>query len=358
MLVTLRKKKKECLKWIKSNQELFKNGVYKFTYVFYSPQAINSSIYVNILDRFNNPSTTKIRYFIKQILNTLFLVPSKVYIKNANDSKKISKFEGDLLILTANPGVYKIFDIKKEISLTYNPKTNLSKLDNYLHSFKRYFNTSIDEIDSELNLIFSKYIIGNTLAAQSIKDKSKYVSRIFAQYKIYIGNETLDSKISPRQILDKLSVNPYFKKHYDSEYSHLLKPILHIDFPTIILHGDMHLDNILIDSQNKIYFIDFDLMHPGIFFEDIFTLYSYLDHDFLKNLKISQTQYLKELFLQNKSPYDTKYIHLYYIISTLSRTLDIHNLRKFPSEESKINNLKSINKKMYQDLHKFKAING
>lgn len=313
---------KDVKKFVKENREYLKNGCYIYSYVrhgfLYRKDGRNTTIGKNIHSK--RKSSTASRHFFRRIIDTLLLRGKYILVFTKNKNKKAS---ADRIIKKAE-GSYKIFDTVNEVSYLFGLITDLETLQSRIEILNKYFNVNLYEFNTQDRVVKSKYIIGDTLGKKN--NNIKYFEKILDSYLFYLENVLSEKTISPRRILDRLSVNPYFEESILPKVLPFIEDIIDIEIPTVLQHGDFHPENIIIDSNDEIWLIDFDLMHYGPWFEDLFTLYFY---DTTKNKSIVLLKKtIKQGFGLTGYSYEDDFYEKYLIVSLLSRWSNIFDIRK------------------------------
>jgi|SRR5690554_157042 len=181
-------------------------------------------------------------------------------------------FQGDILIITNQDKSIKIFNIDDKIVLNkYFVIFDFEKeVENYKF-FSQYFNVpEITKISYDESLYFERYIKYKNSNKLIDKEKTKILEDAFIKFNYYYN------LIEKKNITYNIPKNVFANYNNINLFEHIIcnTSLINQSFPYIKSHGDFVIKNILY-SNDKIYYIDFEMSDNNFFLYDIFTFIYY-----------------------------------------------------------------------------------
>jgi len=219
-----------------------------------------------------------------------------------------NKFNGQLGMITRSDSI-KIFDLEEKKVLTFIENKHEYQIIKTAYSkLNKYYNTTFLEFDDE-KLCYSEYLIDfKPSNIWNKKEKELVFDHTYNVNKMYFNeySELHYKKISVSKKIKEWQMQENIKKTVEN--CKLLLQKVDVEIPILTLHGDINLNNILL-SENKIYFIDFEMSEEYLFFYDILSL---IYHEPFSNSWNGEKSYLIN-YVQGK--YDLKLQELFGILN-------------------------------------------
>lgn len=276
-----------------------------------------------IIDHSNNKDSIKkilLNFLILIILRILY--PNLLYIKRIPDIEV--KYMGVIYVLNTNDTGFKIFCILNNVIIEFfhSDKEYNRKLHNYQSFYKYFPMPEVISFDSGRLNITTRLIDVKGINLWSKNDFNKIMQDVFYRYTEYFKSckkkdmYHMDAAVkSPYSTFGNATRSRFIQKYIPDE---LLKKA----FPYIKLHGDLHAGNILIDSMDKILYIDWELSDNYIFFFDIFYLIKctaddknpvYLDSYMSGEYDLFLTQLFKLFGMKYEKKYRAEYLSIFMV---------------------------------------------
>lgn len=260
---------------------LFRNKlIFEQVKPFLAAGTYKNSLYCDYIYKVGLP-----RHFDKKTFSSTFALNKyarKIVIIITNlvryKNKHENEFCGTEVIISSGHSEYKVFDIKKELVLTYyNDQNKLSLVAQNKNKFRDYFN-----VTKTTDLNVDKHILIEQFIKQCPFEKEKALIYVIKQYKQYVKSQAVNCST-----ITDLYCQQFKERFGDSS---LLKEVK--QYPSVFSHGDLWSSNIMFDG--KVYYItDFEAAeHKYILFDFFMYIFSeyvvYNDIVFIDNYFIGR----------------------------------------------------------------------
>ncbi|HHV39157.1 MAG TPA: phosphotransferase [Tepidimicrobium sp.] len=172
--------------------------------------------------------------------------------------------------------------------------------------FKDYFTIPpIISYNYDKRIIIKEFISSKPKDEWKDNDYERIINSIFENYKSYYRSIKYKKELEDRSAkyyYTKLVEDDIFKELVYKLKSKISDDLFYSEFPLVYQHGDLHLQNIILGKNGKIYYIDWDYVVYAIFFYD-FLNGKQLECDYTDNFKTLKN-YLQGL-------YDSYYIKIF-----------------------------------------------
>lgn len=310
----VRNRKKSIINLLTNNKQYFLSGKYVFNenmdYMAKKDSKVIDSAKTLFSDKFYDKSDCfNLKKTLKNIIYKLQL-PKKVKVRN-------SIFKGTVMLPTFNNKSVKIFDFENKLIL--NKFLNISDysktIDNYNY-FSSFFNTPrILEINKKNKVIIEEMIEYKTSNNLNNNELEFVIKNVFENYIKYFNQKEMQIK--------QLKINRLINTGINKEIDKIINlDSVSNEYILVKCHGDLLSKNILF-SNNKIYYIDFELANYQYFLYDIFTLIYYLYYTYDNKLYINNyfsgkyDEYFVSLFksvnLEFMECNKKKYLHIFFL---------------------------------------------
>jgi len=261
---------KQSKKILKERKLYFRPGKYRFSArhkkIYYLKNS-NTEKFLSSLEKgYDFKKEEKVLFRLKEAMRILFL---GLFSVNLNHT--LNEFNGQIGMITIR-GSTKIFDLEGKKVLTFFKENHeYQRIKIAYFNLSKYYNTTFIEFDDE-KLYYSEHLIDfKPLNVWGEKEKEIVFDSIYNANKLYFNecSKVHYEKMSVSKKINEWQTKENLKKTIEN-YKLLLQEV-NLEIPVLTLHGDIHLNNILL-SENKVYFIDFEFSGEYFFFFDIFGL--------------------------------------------------------------------------------------
>lgn len=250
----------------------------------------------------------------KNFKNKIKIALNSKPLKIQND--KEADFRGEIIIFKNNRvGIRDkiVIDIENKRVLTkYNNIKDMKKTIDDYNFFRDYFNIpSIVFYDYEEGITIEEFISSKPKNEWTGTDYKKVINDIFIIYENYYNSikNNIVKTINAKYYYNKLLEDNTLKDIAYKLKNKISQELFYKNFPFVYQHGDLHLQNVMLGNDDKVYYIDWDyVVHATLFYDflnwiqweftftqDLYILREYLtgkyDLNFIKNLSIFGQRY-------------------------------------------------------------------